>query len=236
MTGRKRYRGMRNKPNPKSNPGKPTVYQIRIKGHLDNQWTDWFEGLTITLEEDGHTLLTGPVIDQAALHGLLKKVRDLGMPLVSVIQVQFNETHPYRTKKGDQKMNTISRTLETKDRQVILSSLWIFATLNYIYADVFSLFFHPSAQQQSLAMPQAAVLVFAILMETAIAMVLLSRVLKYGANRWANIAAGLFHTAFVSWSLMGEPQLPYYMFFAGVEILCTLFIVWYAWMWRNPEG
>ncbi len=60
------------------------VYQIRIKGHLGCQWTDWFGGLTITLEEDGDTLLTGPVVDQAALHGLLKKVRDLGMPLLSV--------------------------------------------------------------------------------------------------------------------------------------------------------
>ncbi len=64
------------------------VYQIRIKGHLGSQWTDWFEGLTITLEEDGDTLLTGPVVDQAALHGLLKKVRDLGMPLVSVSPVE----------------------------------------------------------------------------------------------------------------------------------------------------
>jgi hypothetical protein len=65
-------------------PGRPTVYRIRIKGHLGSQWTEWFGGLAITLEDDGDTLLTGPVIDQAALHGLLRKVRDLGMPLVSV--------------------------------------------------------------------------------------------------------------------------------------------------------
>ena len=60
------------------------VYQIRIKGHLGRRWTDWFGGLTITLEENGDTLLTGPVVDQAALHGLLRKVRDLGTPLLSV--------------------------------------------------------------------------------------------------------------------------------------------------------
>ena len=69
----------------------PEYYEIRIKGHLDSQWTDWFEGLTITLEEDGNTLLTGPVIDQAALQGLLKKVRDLGMPLVSVSPVEHGQ-------------------------------------------------------------------------------------------------------------------------------------------------
>ena len=62
----------------------PQLYEIRLKGHLDDRWAEWFDGLTITLEEDGDTLLTGPVIDQAALHGLLKKVRDLGLPLVSV--------------------------------------------------------------------------------------------------------------------------------------------------------
>ena len=75
---------MSNELEPKLTPDQPVVYQIRLKGHLGRQWTDWFEGLTITLEDNGDTLLTGPVIDQAALHGLLKKVRDLGMPLVSV--------------------------------------------------------------------------------------------------------------------------------------------------------
>ena len=63
-------------------------YEIRIKGHLDDRWAEWFEGLTITLEENGDTLLTGPVVDQAALHGLLKKVRDLNLPLVSVDPVE----------------------------------------------------------------------------------------------------------------------------------------------------
>lgn len=63
---------------------KPIAYQIEIQGHLGLQWTDWFNGVTITLEKNGNTLLTSPVIDQAALHGLLKKVRDLGMLLLSV--------------------------------------------------------------------------------------------------------------------------------------------------------
>jgi hypothetical protein len=66
----------------------PGLYEIRIKGHLDDRWSDWFEGLTITLEDQGDTPLTGLVVDQAALHGLLKKVRDLGLPLVSVRPIE----------------------------------------------------------------------------------------------------------------------------------------------------
>jgi len=65
-------------------PDQPSIFQIRIKGHLGQQWTDWFDGMVITLEEDGNTLMTGLVADQATLHGLIKKVRDLGMPLVSI--------------------------------------------------------------------------------------------------------------------------------------------------------
>lgn len=77
----------------------PTVYQIRVKSHLRSDWTDWFEGLTITLEDTGNTLLTGPVVDQAALYGVLKKVRDLGMLLISLNPVQLNDPHPGRAEK-----------------------------------------------------------------------------------------------------------------------------------------
>lgn len=64
--------------------GVPGFYRIRIKGHLDGKWANWFDSLTITAEDNGTTLLSGPVTDQAALYGLLRKVRDLGMPLLSV--------------------------------------------------------------------------------------------------------------------------------------------------------
>ena len=73
---------------PNTGPGQPAVYQIRLKGHLGREWTDWFGGLSITLEDNGETLLTGPLVDQAALYGLLRQVRDLGMPLLSVNRVR----------------------------------------------------------------------------------------------------------------------------------------------------
>lgn len=70
----------------------PWHYEIRVQGHLTDPWADWFEGLTLTLEDNGQTLLSGPVADQAALHGLLRKVRDLAMPLLSVIRVEVGQT------------------------------------------------------------------------------------------------------------------------------------------------
>lgn len=78
---------MSNNRSQKNNPDQPVIYQIRIKGHLGPHWADVFEDLNIQLEDNGDTLLTGPVVDQSALHGLLKKVRDFGMSLVSVNQV-----------------------------------------------------------------------------------------------------------------------------------------------------
>ena len=79
---------MSKKCNSTTDADEPLVYQIKIKGHVGSQWTDWFQGLSITLEDNGDTLLTGPVVDQAALHGLLRKVRDLGLILISVCRVE----------------------------------------------------------------------------------------------------------------------------------------------------
>lgn len=91
---------MANKLKPKVEPNQPRIYQIRLEGHLDRQWTEWFGGLTITLEENGDTLLTGPVVDQAALFGLLRKVRDLGMSLLSVNRLNPDQ---YRSQRKEDK-------------------------------------------------------------------------------------------------------------------------------------
>ncbi len=79
---------MPNELNPTTDPNEPRAYQIRLKGHLNSEWADWFDGLSITREDNGDTLLTGAAIDQAALHGLLKKIRDLGLQLISINPIE----------------------------------------------------------------------------------------------------------------------------------------------------
>jgi hypothetical protein len=135
-------------------------------------------------------------------------------------------------------------TTKGSDRRVIVSTLWIFVTLNYVYADVFNLYFTPILQKDvtqqflagyigSIRITQGFVLVFAVIVETAIAMVLLSRVLPYRVNRWANIAVAALQTASVAFSLAGMTPTLYYALFATVEIAGTVFIVCYAWTWRR---
>ncbi len=84
----------------RTDPAWPAVYQIRIEGHLGPAWTGWFAGMSIALEDNGDTLLTGAVVDQAALHGVLKRVRDLGVPLVSVNRLE-NGPAPQPAEEGD---------------------------------------------------------------------------------------------------------------------------------------
>ena len=87
---------------PRATRGEPAVYQITVKGQLSADWCAWFDGMTITQDGTGATLITGPVADQAALHGLLRKVRDLGLTLLALnSSEQINEHDHYGSRKGD---------------------------------------------------------------------------------------------------------------------------------------
>lgn len=127
-----------------------------------------------------------------------------------------------------------------QNRRVILSTLWVFVTLNYLYCDVLSLMSADllnallTGEVAGLKMNQTTLLISGIIMEISIAMVLLSRVLKYKSNRISNIIAGIIKTLIMIGTLfMGTPSY-HYMFFASIEIGTTLFIVWYAWTWVQP--
>ncbi len=130
-----------------------------------------------------------------------------------------------------------------EDMKVKLSTLWMFAMFNYIYCDIMGLM-DPVLLNQiikgfagSLQLTQGFLLGGAVLVEIPIAMVLLSRVLNYRANRWTNIIAGTIMTVVqISSLFFGSSPTTYYIFFSIIEISCTVLIVWYAWAWTNPEG
>ena len=130
-------------------------------------------------------------------------------------------------------------TREMKGRKVLLSTLWLFALLNYLYCDVVALMDSHLLQQfmtgtvGNMKMTQGFLLGASVLMEIPIALVLLSRVLPYRANRWTNIIAGMIMTAVQTASLFGTPTL-YYRFFSILEIGCTAFIVLIAFIWPKP--
>jgi Family of unknown function (DUF6326) len=142
-------------------------------------------------------------------------------------------------------MQTMTTDVQLQDRRPLLSTLWIFLVLNYLFADVYALFFDPVLQKEatqerlsghvgSIEITQEFVLLTAIILQTAIVMVVLSRVLPYRANRWCNIIVALLQTAYAATSLVGNtfPDL-FSIFFVAMEVACTLLIVWYAWTWRR---
>jgi len=136
-------------------------------------------------------------------------------------------------------MNTNSKTIQMIDTKVLLSTLWIVVMINMAYADILGLFIPGGLEEVAktsvstgTTIPQL-MLGGAIMLEIPIAMILLSRVLKYKVNRWANIIAGVITIAYV----VGMGSLyPHYIFIATIEVVCMLLIVWYAWKWRNPEA
>jgi hypothetical protein len=131
----------------------------------------------------------------------------------------------------EEKMTSNKKPL---DKKVLLSTLWIFVMFNYLYCDVLTL--TDPIKQVGPQLTQGFLLGASILMEIPIAMVILSRILKYGANRWANIIAGIIMAAVQILTLfIGIPTI-YYVFFSAIEIACVLFIVWTAWKWKNPEN
>lgn len=139
-------------------------------------------------------------------------------------------------------MKTNEKSTVSNDRRALLSTLWVFAMLNYLYCDVLGLM-NPEMLKgflagtvSGMAVTQGFLLGASVLMEIPTSMVLLSRVLRPGANRWANVIAGAFMTVVQLASLLLGSPAPYYVFFSIIEIACTMFIVWYAWTWGGPVG
>ena len=136
-------------------------------------------------------------------------------------------------------MNTSSKTTGKIDTKVLLSTLWIVVMINMAYADILGLNIPGTLEEVAktsvstgTTIPQL-MLGGAIMLEIPIAMILLSRVLKYKVNRWANIIASVITIAYV---VGGRASYPHYTFIATVEVVCMLLVVWLAWKWTNPEG
>ncbi|MCP4541359.1 MAG: hypothetical protein GY832_29865 [Chloroflexi bacterium] len=128
-------------------------------------------------------------------------------------------------------MNTDKKTVKMEDMKVKLSTLWIVVMFNMAFADILSFMMeYSTGHTPEFQATQGLMLIAAIILEIPIVMIFLSRVLKYGANRWANIIAGVITILFV---IGGGSTYLHYIFFATIEVVCTLLIVWYAWKWSE---
>lgn len=135
-------------------------------------------------------------------------------------------------------MHANSGTSQMESMKAKLSTLWIFIMFNMVFADIFS-FMYPGFLEQIVSgsvegteITPGFLLIAAVLTEIPIAMVFLSRLLKYGANRWVNIIVGVIT---ILWVIGGGSTTPHYIFFASVELVCSLIIIWLAWTWSSPD-
>lgn len=132
-------------------------------------------------------------------------------------------------------MNTIATPTKKIETKTLLSTLWVVVMINMLKADILSLYIPGSAEELARTAGDTPIPLLmlggAIMMEISILMILLSRVLRYGVNRWANIITSIITIAFV---VIGGVSYPHYLFIAAVEVVCLLLIVWFAWKWRNP--
>jgi hypothetical protein len=155
------------------------------------------------------------------------------MPLISVVPIQSSHIE-----QGEEMSSSITPAKKI-DTKVLLSTLWIVVMFNMLKADVLSLYIPNSAEEVARTsastgtpIPQL-MLGAAIMMEISIVMIILSRVLKYGVNRWVNISASILMIAFV---VGGGVSYPHYIFIAAVEVICLLLIIAFAWMWRSDRA
>ena len=132
-------------------------------------------------------------------------------------------------------MNANARVTETPDRRAVLSTLWVFVVLNYLYGDLAMMIFHPATYKTVAGrMSEGLVLGATVFMELPMAMVLLSRILRHAVNRWANITVGAVFSVFALVTLLPGKAPAFLVFLSVVEIAATVFIVWYAWTWAGP--
>lgn len=226
-------------------------YEIRIEGQLDDRWQDWFDGWTVTRQADGTTLLSGPVPDQPALYGILRRVRDLGLPLVSVTQLKealhqkilntqriepMNANLKFDNKTSQKALEDIKLNVKLK-----LAALWTSFMFIYIYVDYFALYM-PGKIENIL---KGKVFVFDITQEfimialglstIPMLMIFLSMALPAKVNRWTNIIVAVVHIPYMLFNLTGEAWM--HMYFAAiVEVVLLLLVIGYAWKWPKQEA
>ena len=225
-------------------------YEIRIEGHLDAQWQDWFDNLSIIREEDGITLLSGSVPDQPALYGILRRIRDLGLPLVSVRQLkdasnqQILKTQRIELMNANLKLDkkVPQNALEDTKLNVKLklAALWASFMFLYIYVDYFALYM-PSKIENILKgkvfvfdITQGFIMIALGLSTIPMLMIFLSVVLPAKVNRWTNIIVAFVHIPYMLFNLTGVAWMHMY-FAAAVEVVLLLLVIRYAWKWPLIE-